>query len=187
MDNPLKRVLRVVLRSAGLEMHWIHPLGTTAPRRRAMMEHLGVDTVLDVGANVGQYALQLRDGGYKQLIVSFEPLAEAFAVIQARARPDSHWNVLNMAIGAEDGEADINVAGNSVSSSLLTMLETHVRYAPGSKYVSRERVRVKTLDTAVPEVLSSGKRVLLKIDAQGYEHQVIKGATLLLRQVHLIE
>jgi len=187
VDNPLKRVLKAGLRSAGLEMHRIRPLATTEHRRRAMIEYLGIDAVLDVGANAGQYALQLRGSGYKQLIVSFEPLTEVFAVLKTNAHSDRYWSVLNVAIGAEDGEADINISASSASSSLLSMLETHVRYAPGSKYVAREHVRVKALDTVAPELLSPGKRVLLKIDTQGYEHQVIKGATSLLKQVHLIE
>lgn len=187
MDNPLKRVLKAALRSTGLEMHRIHPQATITHRRRAMIEHLRIDTVLDVGANVGQYASHLRGTGYKQLIVSFEPLTQAFAMLQAEAHSDPHWSVLNIAIGGEDGEADINIAGSNASSSLLPMLETHIRYAPGSQYVSREHVRVETLDTATREVLSRENRVLLKIDTQGYEHQVINGARLLLRQVHLIE
>jgi len=152
-----------------------------------MIEHLGVEVVLDVCANVGQYALDLRDTGYKQLIVSFEPLTGAFAVLQARAHSDPHWSVFNMALGAADGEADINISENSASSSLLRMLETHVHYAPASRYVSREHVRVKTLDTAASEVVSSEKRVLLKLDTQGYEHRVLEGATSFLQQVHLIE
>jgi FkbM family methyltransferase len=168
-------------------MHRIHPLATTEHRRRTMIEHLGIDTVSDVGANLGQYALHLRGSGYKQLIVSFEPLTEAFAVLKTNAHSDPYWRVLNVAIGAEDGEADINISATSASSSLLPMLETHVRYAPGSKYVSMEHVRVKTLDTVAPELLSRSKRVLLKIDTQGYEHQVLKGAASLLQQVHLIE
>ncbi len=93
-----------------------------------------------------------------------------------------------MAIGSENGEADLHVAANSVSSSFLPMLETHLRNAPESRYVSTERVQVRTLDSLVlPDLLKSGKRTLLKIDTQGHEHKVLSGAAATLDLVDLIE
>src|SRR5271154_6586030 len=63
-----------------------------------------ITTVLDVGANQGQYATGLRVRGYREKIVSFEPDPGAFGQLKAKAEPDPKWSVRNLAIGARDGE-----------------------------------------------------------------------------------
>jgi FkbM family methyltransferase len=152
-----------------------------------MLTHHEIDTVLDVGANTGQYASTLRRAGYKGEILSFEPLSDAYAELEKKSRNDSRWRVFNCAVGEENGEAEINIAGNSESSSLLPMLDAHLRSAPESKYRATERVKVSTLDSALENVTSKESRLFLKIDTQGYEHHVIRGARSLLQQVCLIE
>ena len=93
----------------------LHPLA----RRRRLLERAGVDAVLDVGANIGQFAMELRaDLGWRGRIVSFEPLAAAHAMLAARAAEDGRWDAHPYALGDRDGSARIGVAGNSYSSSL---------------------------------------------------------------------
>ncbi len=159
----------------------------TPDRRRLMMAHLDIRMVLDIGANVGQYATWLREAGYADQILSFEPLSQAYAALAQRASNDPKWRAFHMAIGAADGEAEINVAANSESSSLLAMTDAHTRAAPSSQYVSTERVSVRTLETAVKDLLPPGVRTLLKMDTQGYEESVIRGAGKILERVDLIE
>ncbi len=187
MIGPIKRALLAAARSAGYEIVAIDPVYPAANRRLTMMAHHDVNTVVDVGANTGQYSSALRQAGYTEEILSFEPLSEAYAELEKKSRPDPKWRVFHCAIGDENGEAEINVAGNSESSSLLPMLDTHIRSAPESQYRATERVKVSTLDTMLEPLLSKESRVLLKIDTQGYEHHVIKGAKSLLQQVCLIE
>jgi len=187
MIGPIKRALRSVVRVAGYEILPIDPVHPAANRRRAMMAHNGVEAVIDVGANKGQYASALRRGGYKGDIFSFEPLSEAYQELEKKSRRDPQWHVFHSAIGEENGEAEINIAANSESSSLLPMLDAHIRNAPESQYRTTERVKVSTLDSMLEHQLSKERRVLLKIDTQGYEDRVIKGAKSLLQQVCLIE
>src|SRR5439155_27146309 len=125
----------------------------------------GVPLVVDVGANRGQYATDLRQHGYRGKIVSFEPLEEAFAQLAAAAARDVDWTCHRMALGVAAGEAQINVASNLESSSLLEMEVGHRAGAPEVSMVSVETVPVSRLD----DVLDDDRPCLLKLDVQGYE------------------
>lgn len=132
--------------------------------------------MLDVGANEGQYATALRASGFSGAIISFEPLATALAVLRSNATPDPDWQVIGSAVGAEAGQGELNIAGNSVSSSLLPMLDRHVEAAPDSAVVGAETVEVASLDHLVGREVANCSAALLKIDVQGFEAEVIQGA-----------
>jgi FkbM family methyltransferase len=72
-----------------------------------------------------------------------------------------------MALGDAQGEASINIAGNSYSSSLLAMLDLHRQAAPEAGYVGTETVPVRTLDSVAGDYLRAGERLMIKIDVQG--------------------
>ncbi len=151
------------------------------------MRRLGISLVLDVGANSGQYASELRQDGYRGPIWSYEPLSAAFAELNKAAASDGSWKAINSGCGARAGTAEIHIAGNSASSSLLPMLESHVANAPGAAYVSSERISNCTLDDSVLPTLTLKDKVWLKIDTQGYEAEVIRGAGNLMRRVDGLE
>ena len=93
--------------------------------------------------NTGQFVQDLRASGYHGHIISFEPLSDAHATLVATAAADPLWDVVERcAAGASDGSAEINIAGNSYSSSLLPMLDLHRKAAPGSAYKGTETCRV---------------------------------------------
>jgi FkbM family methyltransferase len=145
-------------------------------RIAAALAHFGTGTVLDVGANVGQYGAGLRAGGYRGRLVSCEPLSDAYARLARRAARDGSWTALHTAVGAEPGTLDINISGNSYSSSLLPMTSAHTGAAPGSEYVGTERVPVTTVAALVDAERIDPARTWLKIDTQGYEAPVLDGA-----------
>jgi FkbM family methyltransferase len=145
-------------------------------RRRRLLARLGIDVVLDVGANAGQYGETLRKSGYEGRIVSFEPLDAAFAELSGVVEADPRWEARQLALGAKDGSAQINVAGNSTSSSLLPMGERHLQSAPQSAYVDVQRVETARLDTIWDDVVHDAANVWLKMDVQGFEAQVLRGA-----------
>lgn len=142
----------------------------------ATLEHLGASSVLDVGANIGQFATALRSSGYRGTIVSCEPLTDAFAHLRRRAAHDPGWVVRQTAVGSEVGSAEINISANSYSSSLLEMTDAHTSAAPGSHTVAAETVPLTTIEELVRELDLDPARTLLKIDTQGYEPQVLDGA-----------
>lgn len=171
-------------RRGGLELLRYNPTNVLDAQRAALLTRHGVDLVLDGGANVGQWAAGVRAAGFGGALVSFEPLAEAHEALSRRASGDPRWEARRLALDDHDGEAIINVAANSWSSSLLEMTEAHVRAAPQSAYVGTERVPVARLDGLS---LPPARAIALKLDVQGAELRALAGAERLLDRIVLLE
>jgi FkbM family methyltransferase len=167
-----KLLVRRALQRADLEIG----RGSYAGRLVRTLESRGIDTVLDIGANVGQYATLTRSAGFRGRIISCEPLSGAFAELGRRASRDDRWTVLDVAVGAAPGQATINVAANSFSSSIRGMTDAHLRTAPGSRFIASETVPVTTVAELVASHGVDPARTLLKIDTQGFEGEVLQGA-----------
>lgn len=144
--------------------------------RIKLMNHYNIDVIFDIGANKGQYAHEMRKFGYNKKIVSFEPLKSAFSELAQSVKKDPDWQAENIAIGNYSGESTINIAGNSVSSSLLNMLDIVEQHAPEAKYIGQEKINVRTLDEVLPKYVTAENKLFVKIDAQGFEKQVLEGA-----------
>lgn len=184
MTRSLSELVRKLANSTGLDIHRHHPEALPIGRLATAIGHHHVGLVLDVGANTGQFAQQLRGAGYTDKILSFEPLSKAHAQLLESAKHDRCWSIApQVAIGDKEGETEIHIAGNSVSSSVLKMLDSHATAAPASKYVASERVRLATLDTMLRDLRIDSERLFLKIDTQGYEDRVLNGATETLTRV----
>jgi FkbM family methyltransferase len=172
-----KKIVRSALLQAGYDFHRLTPASNPYFQIVSGLGRHRVDLVFDVGANTGQFASNLRSVGFKGRIVSFEALSAAHAQLVRAASHDNAWTVHpRCAIGDQDGQAEINIAGNSVSSSILPMLERHATAAPGSAYVGRETVPMTRFDRAAEQYLGETRRPFLKIDTQGFEWAVLDGA-----------
>jgi len=170
-------MLKDVIHRAGWVVHRFDPHAYTSFQTLQSLEHARVDLVFDIGANIGQFAKELRWIGYKGEIVSFEPLSAAHGTLLEAARRDPLWHIHpRIAIGNFDGEIEINIAGNSVSSSVLPMLDSHSSAEEGSAYEGSERVPVARLDSVAPAYIGPDNRFFLKVDAQGFEWEVLNGA-----------
>jgi len=134
-----------------------------------------IDLVIDVGANVGQYAKGLRKDAYAGWIVSFEPIAAAYKELAALADKDAQWKAMNMALGDNEGLANINVSQSPVFSSILPQLPAATKFDSEARVVRCESIRIARLDDVFAE-LPRRKAAFLKIDTQGYERQVLLGA-----------
>lgn len=156
--------------------------------RRRLLAEFRIDTVLDVGANAGQFAKQLmHDIGYEHRIISFEPLTSAFAALTEHAKDTPRWTVCNVALGDVDGTCEMHVAGNSYSSSLLDMLPSLLHSAPEAEYVNTEAVTIRTLDSVFDDYCDATNEIYLKIDTQGYEMNVLRGAANSLRHIDTVQ
>lgn len=133
-----------------------------------------IDLVLDVGANVGQYAKVLRGQGYAGRIRSFEPVGSAYAGLARAAATDTAWETHRTAVGAAIGTAVINVSQNTVFSSIKTTTDRAALFDGSSAVASTETVAVTTIDAAMAG--DGARRVFLKIDTQGFERDVMAGA-----------
>jgi FkbM family methyltransferase len=150
----------------------------------ALLAHFRITCVLDVGANVGQYGALLREWGYAGRIVSFEPQAGAHGALERRAAADPAWRAApRIALGARDGRVELEVSAESDMSSILPQGALLRRLSPSSAVVRRETVALCRLDGVAGSYLAPGDRVFLKIDAQGYEAQVLAGAAGLLERL----
>ncbi|MCG5548935.1 FkbM family methyltransferase [Halorhodospira halochloris] len=173
----MKNTIKKFISATGFSLNRLTSVANPAYQQKKCLDSFGVDLVFDIGANKGQYVTELRSAGYSGHVVSFEPLSDAYTVLSKVAQYDSRWRVHERcAIGDADGTININIAGNSVSSSVLPMLDSHSDAAPGSSYVGSESVPQFMLDSVVNEYISPEIRYFLKIDTQGYESAILSGA-----------
>jgi FkbM family methyltransferase len=174
----VKRMIRNAIRMAGWDFRRYDPRLSEEGQLASQLSAHRVEVVFDVGANIGQFAERLRDAGFHGRIISFEPSRAAHSKLMKRAKNDSHWIVApRMALGNHDGTMTLNLAGNSASSSLLPMLDSHATAAPESRYVGSETVDLRTLDDVSASFLTAEERIFLKLDVQGFEFNVLQGAT----------
>lgn len=167
-----------LFRRLGYDVQRYKPHDDPMRRFQYALARRNAETVIDVGANVGQFGQRLRINGYQGRIISIEPTSAAHAAVSKVAKHDPRWMVTERcALGATSGEAvEINIAANSQSSSMLGMLDRHVAGDPHSGYVSRETVPLMTLDSLLDRHIAvTSPSMGLKIDTQGYEAQVLSG------------
>ena len=155
-------------------------------RVAASVEHwsalrgLGCRTVVDIGANRGQFALALRGLYPKAMIYSFEPLVGPGRIFQRVFSGDKRVKLFPVAIGSERGATKIHLSARDDSSSLLPIgLEQH-RIFPGTEEVGTMDVAVTLLEDQLDES-DIVKPALLKLDVQGYELEALRGCSSLLR------
>ncbi len=186
---PIGHRLSGLVQRAGavLGLHVTRIDNTLPFKRRRLLEEHAVDVVLDVGANVGGYVAELRRHGYGGRIVSFEPIAAAWAELERRHGGDARWRGVHTALGERDGSAELHVAGNVVSSSLRAVTARSVQAAAATATARVERISVARLDSLRGRLLAPGERALLKIDVQGFEREVLAGARDTLAQVVALE
>lgn len=175
--NSFERITKKIFQHFGILIRKYNPATSEELRRIKLLEHYSIDLVFDIGANKGQYATGIMDAGYKNKIVSFEPLTSAYSLIEQETKKHKNWELApRCAIGAKNEEIEINISANSVSSTLLNMLDSHIEGAPESKIIGKEKVQVFPLDEIAQKYTSGSKNIFLKIDVQGFEQEVLKGA-----------
>src|ERR1700733_2405572 len=141
---------------------------------------LQINCVIDVGANTGQYGDFLRRIGYRGSIVSFEPVSTSFKLLSERSKDDNAWHVRNLAVGSSSQMLDINITNSSDFSSLLPVSSYgNSQFAKATTVARTEQVNVVRLDSMIDEITKGIKepRIYLKTDTQGYDLQVLEGAS----------
>jgi FkbM family methyltransferase len=180
----LKNELRIMLRRRyHLELVRIRsspaqPESLLGLRLDNLFSALGINLVLDVGAHQGEYTSFLRQNGYSGRIISFEPIASNYEVLQRRASGDELWETLSVALGSEDGEGEINVTNSTVFSSFHQPNAYALReFGDHADIDHVERVAVRRLDSLLRELARPGDQTFLKMDTQGWDLEVLRGAS----------
>jgi len=151
---------RSILRRLGLELRRF-PQRDYELTLKTLIDQRGIELVVDVGANTGQFGQSLRAVDHSGDIVSFEPMQAAFGELERNTGADARWQVRQLALGGTAGDLEINIAGNSYSSSLLPMEQAHLDAAPESAIVGTETVKVSTLEY---QFVGETRKTLLKMD-----------------------
>lgn len=161
-------------------------------RVAAGVEHAGalralpmLRTIVDVGANRGQFSLAARHFFPEAEITAFEPLAGPATTWRVVFADDARASLVGVALGPVSGDALLNVSGRDDSSSLLPITAEQEGLFPGTAQVGTEAVRVARLVDHLP-VAEIQVPALLKIDVQGFELQVLAGCEDVLSRFDLI-
>jgi FkbM family methyltransferase len=175
--NATERIVKKIFQRSGILIRKYNPATSEELRRIKLFQHYGIDLVFDIGANRGQYSRGIIDAGYKGRIVSFEPLSSVHSILQKESSGFPNWEVApRSAIGSKNEQIEINISANSVSSTLLNMLDSHYQGAPDSRIVGKEKVQVFPLDELSAQYKKGSTKLFIKIDVQGFEAEVLKGA-----------
>jgi FkbM family methyltransferase len=176
--NPKNRLLHALLRSAGIQASRISPYTNDKVALSAMLKHAGVDLILDVGANIGQYAQEQFASGYTGRIVSFEPLSKPREILLRDAAGRANWDIAEpCALGDHEDRVTLHVAADSEASSVLQATKTHLQYSSHAAEVGTEVVAMARLDRVAQPFLAKSRSPFLKIDVQGFEEPVLLGST----------
>ena len=145
---------------------------------KKLLEILDINCVLDVGANRGQFAHELRAIGYAGYIISFEPVKREFEALSDSFRKDKKWIGHRIALGSKNEITKINVANLTVMSSLLESVGDR-------RMTGRQDIEVKRLDGIFSSIIEKivNPRVFLKMDTQGYDLEVFGGAAQCLEHI----
>ncbi|MFH2039710.1 MAG: FkbM family methyltransferase [Chloroflexota bacterium] len=163
----------------------VHEMPRLTPQM-VWFQKMGIQTVLDVGSYIGSFAYAIRHILPDAHIYSFEPLEDNYAQLVKNLTPLGNFQAFNTAIGEQTGEMDFHRSDFSPSSSVLEMGELHRQTFPQSAHSTSIVVPVARLDDYLGQI-NLDPPVFLKIDVQGYEDAVLRGAKQVLKRVDFLE
>lgn len=161
-----------------------HHRVAAALEHRQALAGLGLATVIDVGANRGQFSLLARSLFPEAAIHCFEPHPEARNTLTEVFASDTRLQIQSVALSDSAGEVVLHVTRDLDSSSLLRPLAGQSAHFPGTEESGELEVTAARLD----DCLDGGveRPALLKLDVQGHELAVLRGAENVLASVDYV-
>lgn len=153
-----------------------------------LIKRHNIDLVLDVGANMGQFGLDLRNAGYDGQIISFEPITKCYEHLKSIT--NGKWQVENYALGDANATDTINISSKTVFSSILETNDFgHSNFSDSIQVVDKQTIKIKKLDDVINDLIDGlgKKKIFLKLDTQGYDDRVMLGASNTLNHVYLLQ
>lgn len=164
------------------KMIWLRSLrfGVAASvEHMAVLHHLNCKTIVDIGANRGQFALVARNYFPEAIIMSFEPLPKPASIMNLVFSDDDNTVLFQAAIGPTNIQCEMHISARDDSSSLLPISSLQEEIFPGTSEVGTVDVHVAPLSTFIGEDDIEGL-ALLKLDVQGFELDALHGCDSLL-------
>jgi len=144
-----------------------------------------IETVIDVGANTGQFSLLVRNLLPTAKIIAFEPIPKCHIALNESFKADPNFESYNMALGSESGEIAFEQNQFTPSSSILPLGKAHLQAYPFASKTAQIKVQLGRMDVVLAERTFKGE-LLVKIDTQGYEAQVIDGANKVIQRASCV-
>lgn len=170
----------------GIAIDFYPPPGSYARQLRDLLAQLEINVVFDVGAFIGNYAALLREAGYKGRIISFEPVPASYDKLHARMHHDPLWSGQPFGLSDEDREAQINTFSRGDFNSLLHLrTDAEAAYALNPEDHQQTTIQLRRLDSVFTQLVEGiqSPRVFMKIDTQGHDVSVVRGATSVLNSI----
>ena len=148
-----------------------------------------INSIIDVGANSGQFAEEIFKNNFNGSILSFEPLKLEHSVLldkQIKIKKNNWEIAQRCGLGSSEKKSNINISGMRQSSSILDISKIHTDLYPDSVNVDKEEIDIFPLDNFYNKIINMEKNILLKIDTQGYELEILKGAEQTLKYIEAI-
>jgi hypothetical protein len=185
--KPLKILLNKILSLSGYKISNLKYIYDSELNLVKSLNFFKIQSIIDVGANEGQFILRLLKKGFYGNVISFEPTTEAYNKLLLNAKKKRYsfsWKIAERCgLGSDNFSDNIYVSENSESSSLLKILPKHTNLKPLSKAISTEKINIQKLDNFYKSFEELQKNIFLKIDTQGYEMEVLKGAKMTLELI----
>lgn len=167
----LKKLTKKIINATGFDVTRNKKQGSAL----LWIQSKGIKTVFDIGANIGQFAEEIRQEIPTTQIYSFEPVKETYNVLVKNLSHDKKFRAFNVGLGSKKESREIKISAYSLSSSFLPQSKTLETIFPHTKEIGKEIVSVERLDDIWDEVGKPRKGVLVKMDTQGSESEVIAG------------
>ena len=178
--NSLKLLVNKIIAFTGYKISNLKYIYDSELNLMKSLNFFRVKSIIDVGANEGQFVLRLLKNNFKGNVISFEPMTDAYTKLLINSESNKKkisWHVAEKCgLGSKNFSQDIFISKHSESSSLLKILPKHTNLKPLSKIISTEKINIKKLDSFYDDVEKLDKNIFLKIDTQGYELEVLKGS-----------
>lgn len=154
-----------------------------------IFERYSITTVFDVGANIGQYHDFLRQQvGFTGKVYSFEPQPHLVNALRQRQINDPAWEILNLGLGSNNSELALNVmARDTFSSFRQPLADTSKSFAASNTVVDTVIVPVRRLDDLFVNHVMGNQSYYLKVDTQGFDLEVLRGAPELLKVIKALQ
>lgn len=178
-----EKLNRITSKLTGFEVHRSSPSFNSI--RANAIHRLEIDTIVDGGANSGQWAEGIMSNASSGMKVhSFEPVPTPFSELMVKSEGVDRWFAHNKALGASDGKLQMNISSNAAMSSSALSFSEHSKVYPSVGFVGEVLVDMVRLDS-YSEIL--GESIFLKLDLQGFEPEAIAGASGILDRVVMLE